>query len=579
MGALERVVLYARTARHLRWEQWVYRPVRRIQSRLPARVAARCGFDGAVAPALAAAVQSWGAGDVEARLRRADDVVSGTFRFLNHEERLPSIAWDRRPVSHLWSYNLHYFDYALDLAWAWRHTGDARYAARFVELAESWIRGCPAGRGDGWEPYPVSLRTVNWVYAVLLFGEGLGARPREAILRSAAEQLAFLARRLEYHILANHLLKNVKALVVGGAVFTGREAARWRAKGRRLLRRELFEQVLPDGAHYERAPMYHAIALGDLLEVVSLLDAAGEPVADAARERVRRMADAFGVLSRPDGTLHRFNDSANAGAPDRRWLDALARGAVGQGIPAPAGVVALPDAGFHGFVDPANGARLIVDGGAPGPAYQPGHSHCGALSFELDLGGRPVVVDSGVHGYDGDPFREYARSTRAHNTVMIADREQSEVWGTFRVARRAAVRVVTAEPAGGGYRFAGACTPYHDRSIVHRRVIEGSGDAWSVTDVVAGGAGAVIRSFLHLHPDFRVERDGPALVACAGDVCVRIEPFGIEALELRRGSREPVQGWYFEEFGSAVPAPAVEMRIRENHGRPFGYRIRRVGRR
>ena len=29
-----------------------------------------------------------------------------------------------------------------------------------------------------------------------------------------------------------------------------------------------------------------------------------------------------------------------------------------------------------------------------------------------------------MHGYDGDPYREYVRSTRAHNTVMISGGEQ-----------------------------------------------------------------------------------------------------------------------------------------------------------
>lgn len=573
MAKLDRALLYARTARRLRWEQWVFRPVRRIQARLPVRVDPRCDFDHAASPVLAGAVARWGAGDMESCVSRADEVVAGTFRFLNHAESLPSIAWDRRPVSHLWSYHLHYFDYALDLAWAWRHTGEARYVERFGGLAESWIHDCPTGCGDGWEPYPVSLRVVNWVYAVLLFGDALKSRKQEAILRSTAEQLAFLERRLEYHILANHLLKNVKALVVGGLAFTGRGAERWRAKGLRLLWRELFEQVLPDGTHYERSPMYHAITLGDFLEVVSLLDAAGEPVPDAARERVRHMVEAYGALSRPDGTLHLFNDSGNANAPNRRWLDGLARQVVGQGVPEPSGVVALEEAGYYGLVDPARGTRFLFDCGVPGPSYQPGHAHCDALSFELDLCGRPVVVDAGVHGYDGDPFREYSRATRAHNTVRIAGREQSEMWGTFRVARMARVHCARVQAQADGMRVEGACTPYHDRRAVHRRVVEGAGEVWIVTDVVDGAAGAPVESFLHLHPDFTVECDGSVFMARAGEVVVWIETFGFDELEVVRGAREPVQGWYFDEFGKAEPASALVMRVRRNDGRRFGYRI------
>src|SRR5690606_26497950 len=130
--------------------------------------------------------------------------------------------------------------------------------------------------------------------------------------------------------------------------------------------------------------------------------------------------------------------------------------------------------------------------------------HCDLLSFELDLAGRPVVVDSGVSGYDGDPLRGYVRSTRAHNTVSIAGKEQSEVWATFRMARRAEVESASCTETRDGFRFEGAYRPYHDSSALHQRVITKENGSWIVTDTVMGATGAPLQSFLHLHPDFRV---------------------------------------------------------------------------
>jgi uncharacterized heparinase superfamily protein len=95
-----------------------------------------------------------------------------------------------------------------------------------------------------------------------------------------------------------------------------------------------------------------------------------------------------------------------------------------------------------GFSEDAN-ERVVVDAGPPSATYNTAHAHCDLLSYELWLRGRPLFVDSGVHGYDGDKFREYARSTRAHNTVVFDGREQSEVWATFRMGARA--RVLKAE--------------------------------------------------------------------------------------------------------------------------------------
>lgn len=572
---LSRALLYAHTVRHLRWEQWVYRPIRRVQARLPVRVSAPADVDPARSARLAHAISAWWTEDAAA-IRRAEAVVAGTFCFLNHAETIPVVDWSRRYVGHLWSYNLHYFDYALDLARAYRSTGDARYAERFAGLAESWIRGTTPGRGDGWEPYPVSLRVVNWIYALLLFGDALESRHREAIAASTAQQLAFLERRLEWHILANHLQKNLKALVVGGLYFDGPCARRWLRDGARLLWRELFEQVLADGGHFERSPMYHAIALTDFLEVIALMDAVGIAVPSEARERVERMVGAFGVLSRCDGTLHAFNDTAEGIAPARGWIDGLSRRVVGRGVPEVEGAVALPDTGYYGLVRSADGERLVIDCGEPGPSYQPGHAHCDLLSFELDLGGRRIVVDSGVRGYDGDPLRAYVRSTRAHNTVMIAGREQSEIWGTFRVARRAKVRGASHRMLGDRYRFEGAYTPYHDRGAVHRRVIEMRRGLFRVEDRVEGASGAPVSSFLHLAPDVELRRQGDGYLLRAGDVRARIDVFGTDRHEVACGRDDPAQGWRCPEFGRAEAAPTVEMHIVANDGRSFGYVIRTI---
>lgn len=330
--------------------------------------------------------------------------------------------------------------------------------------------------------------------------------------------------------------------------------------------------------------MYHAIALADFLEVVALLDAVGEPVPEDARARVGRMVEALGVLSRPDGSLHRFNDAADGIAPSRGWLDGMARAIVGRAVPAPTGAIELRDAGYYAYVDPATGTRLVVDCGEPGPRYQPGHAHCDLLSYELDLAGRRFAVDAGVAGYADHPLREYVRSTRAHNTVVIAGREQSEIWGAFRVARCARVLEATsdraAHPARGigsgdaAFVVRGAYSPYFDRRCVHERVVEGRGGDWRVDDQVRGAEGAVLESWLHLHPDWTVETKEDGLVARAGGDVVAIEPFGVDAVDWCAGRMDPPQGWYCPAFGVAVPAPAIRFRVDRNDGRRFGYRVR-----
>jgi uncharacterized heparinase superfamily protein len=157
------------------------------------------------------------------------------------------LAWNNPSFEKLWLYNLHYFD---DL----NAQAAASRADWHNELIGRWIAENPPGTGNGWEPYPVSLRIVNWVKWALS-----GVTLDREWEHSLAVQTRWLAKRIEYHLLGNHLLANAKALVFAGLYFDGLEPRVWLEQGLRILEKELTEQILPDGGHFELSPMYHAL--------------------------------------------------------------------------------------------------------------------------------------------------------------------------------------------------------------------------------------------------------------------------------------------------------------------------------
>lgn len=352
-----------------------------------------------------------------------------TFRFLGTERTVASAAdWNRADWPRLWSYNAHYFD---DLA---ADGADARRDWHRALVAR-WIAENPPGQGTGWEPYPTSLRIVNWVKWALR---------EEPLDRGAQQSLAvqarFLRRRLEFHLLGNHLWANAKALAFAGAYFEGPEADAWRAHGLALLRRELAEQVLPDGGHFERSPMYHAIVLEDVLDLSTLAQRYPGLFAEADvaawRGAATRMLRWLRVMSHPDGGIALFNDAAMGVAPESAALHAYA-GDIGMDVDeTPLGAIeALPDSGYVRLQ--AGPAVLIADIGEIGPDYLPGHAHADTLSFELSLHGKRVLVNGGTSTYTAGDERLRQRGTAMHNTVVVDDRDSSEVWSSFRVARRA----------------------------------------------------------------------------------------------------------------------------------------------
>ena len=257
---------------------------------------------------------------------------------------------------------------------------------------------------DARHPYVVSTRAGNWIAAMSLRPELATAEAVDSLRR----QLAFLERNVEDEILGNHVIRNARALVLGGHAF-GDE--RLLDRGRKLLERELPEQVLPDGGHYERSPVYHLVVLRDLLE----LQAAGEAWLEPTTERMRRFAAA---LSRPDGRPALFNDGGLDLAPELELPEP------------PRGLSLFPETGYAVWRDER--LWLAFDCGPPAPDFLPAHAHADALSFQLWRDGRPVVVDPGTYTYEPGPDRNWFRSTRAHSTVAVDGRDQFEVWGAFR---------------------------------------------------------------------------------------------------------------------------------------------------
>ena len=168
---------------------------------------------------------------------------------LGESGHLDELGWDGSQREKLWRYNQHYFD---DL----NAKGAADRQEWHSQLLSDWVANNSPGIGSGWEPYPLSLRVVN-----LVKWATRGVQLHAEVVHSLSVQVRWLSERLEHHLLGNHLFANAKALVMAGVFFEGPEADKWLVKGLGILQREIPEQVLPDGGHFERSTMYHALVL------------------------------------------------------------------------------------------------------------------------------------------------------------------------------------------------------------------------------------------------------------------------------------------------------------------------------
>jgi len=422
---------------------------------------------------------------------------------------------------------------------------------------DRWIADNPVGRGAGWEPYPISLRTVNWIIWFMTFDRGT-----QSHFESLATQVRHLMRSIEYHLCGNHLLANATALVFAGTFFQGPEADNWRCRGLELLEDQIREQILADGAHFELSPMYHSLILEGVLDLLGLgraySDVLAEPIAAMGlREVACRMAQWLAHIRHPDGQIPYFNDAAFGIAPEPGDLLSYAKrqGVVGNysndhlTVLRPSGLAIFSRPPFH----------VIFDCGRIGPDYLPAHAHADTLSFELSLGGNRLISNSGTSTYERGGEREWERSTSAHATVEVDGVSSAETWATFRVGRRPNVgplqfeadqRLDWVETWHDGFRHLPGLP-------IHRRRITAMAGEICIADWVEGSGVHSIRGILPIHPDVHIEKLNEKAFKLRS-------PGGLTAELVIDGPAEATAttGRIALGFGFTVPRPLIEWRWR-----------------
>lgn len=522
-----------RTARHLRPSQLYGRVWHRLNPAQP---------DLSRPPSRRAAADSWHG----PLLRNTSMLGVDRFRFLNADGRVSTAAeWNDPARDKLWRYNLHYFD---DLNAA----GATDRVAWHRALIERWVRENPPGFGNAWEPYPTALRLVNWIKWALA-----GNTLEPGWMHSLAIQARWLRRHIEWHLLGNHLFENAKALVFAGLFFDGPVAGEWLSQGLAILEHELDEQILPDGGHFELSPMYHAIILEGLLDLsqAATLWPGVIPGAMVARWRqtAADMLSWLEGLSHPDGGISFFNDAAQGIAPRFAQLNEYAR-ALGIAAPTEALQCMLRHFVDSGYVRLENAdAVALLDVARVGPDYLPGHAHADTLSFELSLFEQRVFVNSGTSQYGAGAERLRQRGTAAHNTVQLNEADSSEVWGGFRVARRA--RPCGLEIAGDDGVATVTCAHDGYRRLsggpVHRRRWQLMGQQLTVNDEVTGSFRTAVARY-HLHPSVFVGMEGGQGTLTLSDGA-RLR-WSVEGAEAR-----VVESSWHPEFGLSVPNQCIEL--------------------
>ncbi|MDN5125917.1 alginate lyase family protein [Aliarcobacter butzleri] len=435
------------------------------------------------------------------------------FTMLNLSKRFSDkIDWNFSEYGKLWIYNLTYFEYLKE--------------KENISLIYDFIENISSIK-DGLEPFPISLRGINWIKFLTKY-----EIKDKKIDDSLYAQYYILIDKLEYHLLGNHLLENGFSLLFGAYYFQNEAFYK---KAKKILTKELDEQILDDGAHFELSPMYHQLMLFRVLDCINLVQNNNWKNKDLLMFLEGKASLMLGWLeniSYQNGEIPLFNDSTNKIAPSSKKLFEYA-----SQLNIEITYKNLNQSGYRKITK--ENYECILDIGEIGASYIPGHAHADTFNFELYIKEKPFIVDTGLSTYNIGKQRNIERSTKAHNTVEINNENSSEVWGGFRVANRANIieliekeDLIKATHDGYKKKF----------SILHTREWKFEEDKIIINDTLNKKCRAIAR--LHFYPDI-IESE-------------ILNKINLEKLEYK------IQNYdYASEFNKTIKALVLEIRFKK----------------
>jgi len=504
----------------------------------------------------------------------------------------------------------------LTLARVSRLVDDERFVLELERQFSSWLDENPTGYGINWtNPMEVAIRAVNWIWALRTLDDRRRIDPvlLARIAASLQAHARHIARNLEGspELRSNHYLADLIGLFVLGATLTGDARLNRDARqARRELERQIRAQVHEDGVGFEASLPYHALSLEMFLVARIAADWTGTPFSRRYEARLRSMLAATQALRHPDGRLPQIGDSDSGrilpasfdrppSADHVLWLGAavldLERPLAGppheevawtlgvdawqraRNLPEPSEPrsAAFPRGGF--YVMRGARAHAVVRCGDVGQNGNGGHSHNDACSFELSYG-RPFVVDCGTYVYTSDAAaRNEFRSTRAHNTVIVADREINPLTsqGLFTLRQVARPKLEEWQDTAHSLRLVVSHDGYRrlDPAVVHRRTFEldHSTDRLSVVDELLGSGRQEATALLHLATGVAVHRlddDRYALRTRNEEISLVFS----DAITI-----EVAEGWVSDRYGNRARAPMISTSVSGELPLRFGFTFAPAG--
>lgn len=502
-------------------------------------------------------------------------------------------------IKYIWEVNRHLYLVTLGIAFSLTH--ETKYLDKFKYFLNSWFDQNPFMLGVNWlSPLELGIRLITWTICWHLLESSLEQEFQVKWLESIYRHCWFIYNNFSrYSSANNHLIGEASGLFTACTALPKFEASdKWRAKAFRILTEEALKQNCIDGVNKEQAIAYQQFVL-DFLVIAGLTGKAGSiDFPESYWLQIEKMLEFLAALEDKGCNFPHYGDDddgfvldtfqgkkagyrspLNAGAYifnrkdfllENTKIDNKAKLLLSIGgycthtPPVREGTVPVRfDAGgyyllgtdFHGEKE----QKLLFDAAPIGYLSLAAHGHSDALSFHLSCGGCPLMVDPGTYAYHNDKvWRNYFRSTFAHNTVCVDGTNQSKAAGNFMWSRKANANLLyyndyTGVKASHDGYWALKDKVTHTREIVYNQDI----NYWHIIDGFLCRGRHKVELCFHLHPDCRVKSsDSVVHILFEKGICSLCFDSGVN-VRMLKGEVNPPAGWYSDSFDVKIPSITI----------------------
>lgn len=501
-------------------------------------------------------------------------------------------------VKFVWEYNRLYFLFSLGLCY--RLSRDRRYADKICHIIRSWLAANPYPVGVNWASgIEAGVRLTNLVWALSFLADYDFAEKDLQDINCFVWQHARHLKRYpsRFSSANNHLLAEAFGLFVAGLYFPHLPGAdKWLAQGRKVLEEEAGRQILQDGGSFEYSTTYLAFVLDFFLLYRHMCQVCGLSWGQMIDQRLQSACSFIDSIMDQDFHVPNIGDQDSAvlvglgltneenfasvlntaavwfdqpgwatSKPDlKTWLICGQRPWEQQGKAKRKESVLHPQSGLAVIRDVVQEKELLLVGNAMPLGLPPlyAHGHLDALSFTLSLDGQEILVDPGTYLYHGGgKWREYFRSTAAHNTIRLDQKELSPQTGDFMFGRPYRILENRLQQEQARVVWSASHDAYQNKepyAVLRREVAWQKQDrAIKIKDQVQPGQPALVELFFHLHPECTGDRIEGGFRLSRGSTRVDLFVDSRLQAEVFHGAESPLAGWYSPRFNEIYPCYTI----------------------